>query len=260
MKEIILETKGLTRYFGGVTAVTNLGLSIMKGTVWGLIGPNGAGKTTLLNLITGSILPSKGKVFFNGQDITHLKPEQIAQKGIGRIFQITRLFRDQTVLHNMVIANHLRSKAGFWSELVTSRQALQDWRGKRDNAKELLQWIGLSDKEDNIAGTLSILDQKLLSIGLTLALNPGLLLLDEPTAGLNEDETNKIGVIIQDLRNDKAITILIIEHKMRFIMGLCEYVTVLNEGSVLAVGTPKEIVDNEDVVRVYLGKGETGIV
>jgi len=177
---------------------------------------------------------------------------------MARTYQITRLFGSATVLQNVVIANHLNIKTGFWSEFVTSRQARKEWGQTKEQARELLKWIGLGHKEDSLAGTLSLKDQKILSFSIGLALDPMLLLLDEPTAGLNAEETNELKILIQRLERERQVTILIIEHKMRFVMELCKHITVLSSGSKLAEGTPEEIKGNEEVIRAYLGVAKGG--
>jgi branched-chain amino acid transport system ATP-binding protein len=253
---ILLRTESLNRSFGGVNAVKDLDLSFNKGIIQGLIGSNGAGKTTLFNLISGIIPATKGKIFLNGMDITRMKPNQITEKGIARTYQTTNIFKSLTVLQNVVIANHLSSKVGLFSDLITSPRARRDWNEKRDRAMDQLQWIGLADKENTKAANLPLQDQKILALALALALNPDLLLLDEPTAGLNDEETNETKMLIQTIQSEKGITVVIIEHKMKFVMDLCDHIIVLNEGSKLAEGKPSEIVENEKVIKAYLGAEE----
>jgi len=252
----LLCIEGLKRSFGGVTAVKDLNLTIERGRIQGLIGPNGAGKTTVFNLITGIIRPTYGKIFLKGMDITHMKQNKIAENGIARTFQTTRIFKTKTVLENLVIANHIHSKTGLFSELVASPKSRRDWREKHDRALDMIQWIGLKGKENMKAANLPLKAQKDLAIALALTLEPDILLLDEPTAGFNNEETEETKALIQKIQSDKRMTIVVIEHKMKFVMTLCDHITVLNEGAKLSEGPPAEIVKNEKVIEAYLGAEE----
>ncbi len=235
----LLVLSQINRRFGGIVAVNNVSLSIPRGEIFGLIGPNGAGKTTLFNIITGLVEPSSGELWFLGQNITHDRAYQLAEKGIARTFQNIRLFKELSVLENVTIGHHLRYDL---SPVEIKTQSL-----------ELLELLKLTDRVDWEAKTLSYGDQRRLEIARALALKPKLLLLDEPAAGMNPGEKAALSNLIQELRHRFDLTILLIEHHVPLVMGICDRVGVLNFGELIALGTPAEVRANPQVISAYLG-------
>ncbi len=242
---IILETKGLTKTFGGLTAVDHLNFALNKGEIRAVIGPNGAGKTTFFNLLVGTLTTTEGRVFFKGEDITNLAPYKISQRGIGRTLQITSIFGGLTVFENIWAA--VQSRKMFFNPFIHFSR-LRDVEAK---TRGLVELIGLTDKSDTPASDLSYGDQRLLEIGLALGTAPQLLLLDEPTAGLSAEETAIVTEKVKELSATQ--TIILVEHDMEVVMGLADTITVLHYGQKIAEGTPDEIRRNEEVIRVYLG-------
>jgi branched-chain amino acid transport system ATP-binding protein len=251
----MLETRRLTKSFGGLSAVNSLDLHIKAGEIIGLIGPNGAGKTTVFNLITGYIDPSEGEVMFRGENVVGQKPHKIAERGIVRTFQIAKLFRDFTVLQNMLAASHLYAGIGFWQGTFrTGNYSKKEEKGL-DRAMKSLSLVGLEPWRDSIASTLPHAHQKLLATAMALAAAPKLLLLDEPLEGMSAEEVDKALQIIDKIRA-QGITVLLIEHNMRAVMKICDRIFVLNFGQKIAEGTPEEVKQNKDVIRAYLGACE----
>jgi branched-chain amino acid transport system ATP-binding protein len=244
MSGAILETKGLTKAFGGVRALSDLDFTAQAGQVHAIIGPNGAGKTTLFNLITGLLAPTKGQVWFQGEEITHLPPQAIAHKGIARTVQITSIFPALTVAENVWLGAQSR---GFLNPFVRARRQRQ----VRQRVADILTLLGLEEKADVVAAELSHGDQRLLEVALALSTRPTLLLLDEPTAGLSAKETRDMVEVIKGLAGRH--TIMIVEHDMQVVMELAEVITVLHNGEKIAEGPPQVIRDNAEVQRVYLG-------
>ena len=253
----MFETRKLAKSFGGVSAVNSLDLSIREGEIAGLIGPNGAGKTTVFNLITGYIRPSGGQVIFRGENLVGQKPHQIAARGIVRTFQIATLFRDFTVLQNMMAASHLYARIRFWQGVFRTAHHRRKEKKVLNQAIETLGLVGLESWQDVMAGTLPHAHQKLLAAAMALAASPKLLLLDEPLEGMSAEEVDKALRIIRAIR-DRGVTILLIEHNMRAVMKLCDRIVVLNFGQKLAEGTPGEVKRNQDVIRAYLGDSGYG--
>jgi branched-chain amino acid transport system ATP-binding protein len=249
---VLLETKILTKNFGGLTAVSDLSIEVHKGEIVGLIGPNGAGKTTVFNLITSFFSPNKGHIIFKGQDITGLKPDQVAKKGIIRTFQLTRLFGEYSVLKNVLMAQHLHTQTNFWKEFCLPRSMRRTEGVLLQYAEEILNGMGLYEKRDELAKNLPHGHQRSLAVSIALAAQPELLLLDEPTAGMNPEETR---IMMHRIHNiaDRGITVLLIEHDMKVVMGLCRRIVVLNYGRKIAEGTPQEIMENSEVIQAYLG-------
>lgn len=233
--ESSLEVRNITKTFGSLRAVDDLSINVEEGRITGLIGPNGAGKTTLFNVITGVLRPDSGKVFFRGKDITHLKPYQIARKGIGRTWQIIRIFHKMTVMENLLTAANLKEG------------------DEEKKAMQLLDFFGLIDDRDNYAGELSVGQQKILSIARILMFDPELMLLDEIAAGVNPTEQLKILDVIHELCDQRGKTFLIIEHDMDVIMGHCDKVICMNFGEKIAEGSCKEVQENEKVIEAYFG-------
>lgn len=251
----VLETRNLTKYFGGLAAVNQVNIEVHQGEILGLIGPNGAGKTTLFNLITGSSPPSHGKILFKGDEITGLKPSQIAEKGIVRTFQASTLFEERTVLENVMIACHLQFHAGFLNVLFNTARARGEEAEMTQRALEMLDLMGLSPVKEEYAGNLPHGHQRALGICMALAVNPELLLLDEPVAGSNPEESSMLMGLVKQLR-DRGMTMILVEHDMRAVMGTCDRIAVLNYGKKMAEGSPKEIKENKDVIEAYLGVEE----
>ena len=249
--EVLLETKGLTKHFGGLAAVSQLDLYVNRGEIVGLIGPNGAGKTTVFNLITGFLRPTSGKVLFDGHDITGRKPHLIAETGIGRTFQLAYLFPDFTVLENVVASFFLYPRSGFWEALFNTPAYRKKEKDILNQAKEVLRLVGLDRVEDELAKNLPHGHQKVLNVARALAIKPKLLLLDEPIAGMTRDEiVFSLGVF--DKIRSQGITILFVEHNMEF-MSLCDRVIVLNFGNKIAEGSSEEVRQNEAVIQAYFG-------
>ena len=245
----ILRTEKLRKYFGVVSAADDVNLVILKGRLTSVIGPNGAGKTTLINLLTGNILPDSGKVFFNGEEITRLPIHKRVKKGICRSFQIMNIFPKLTVFENLQIPvlSYLNRSMRFFTPAHCHVDA-------NERVDQLLKEIGLLDKKNLVAGTLSHGDQRLLEIGLAMAPEPKLLFLDEPTAGMNPVERVKVLENIRRLSIEKESTFVIVEHDMDIVFSLSDRIVVLHRGQILADGTPEEIRQNEDVRKVYLGE------
>ena len=243
--EIILELKEVNKSFGGLLAVNKVNLSVSKGELRALIGPNGAGKTTLLNLITGTLRASSGKIFFKDKEITHLHSYQISHRGISRTMQITSLFSGLTVFENIWAAVQSRKK--FFNPFV---RALK-WQDVKEKTESMLELTGFKDKAHLICSELSYGDQRILEMGIALGTEPDLLLLDEPTAGLNSQESM---VLVKKMRSMlSGQTIILVEHDMGVVMELADNISVLHYGSILAEGPPDEIKENEEVKKVYLG-------
>lgn len=249
----MLETKGLTKLFGGLSAVDRLHLRVEQGDIMGLIGPNGSGKTTALNLITGFLKPTEGSVTYEGQDVTGLEPHELARKGLVRTFQITTLFENLTVRDNILHGSHLANPTTLMGALVRSGRYRRQRADMEARARELLALVGLEQRIDSVARDLSAGEHRYLEIAIALAANPRMVLLDEPATGLNPEEAAYLMDLIRTLSRE-GVTILLVEHNMRLITNICTRITVLNFGAKIAEGTPGEIVDDEAVVTAYLGR------
>jgi branched-chain amino acid transport system ATP-binding protein len=249
----LLETKGLTKLFGGLSAVDRLHLRVEQGDIMGLIGPNGSGKTTALNLITGFLKPTEGSVTYEGQDVTGLEPHELARNGLVRTFQITTLFENLTVRDNILHGSHLANPTTLMGALVRSGRYRRQHAEMEARAQELLGLVGLEQRIDSVARDLSAGEHRYLEIAIALAANPRMVLLDEPATGLNPEEAAYLMDLIRTLSR-QGVTILLVEHNMRLITNICTRITVLNFGAKIAEGTPEEIVDDEAVVTAYLGR------
>lgn len=251
----LLQVKGLSHYFGGLKAVSDFNLDMEPGELVGIIGPNGAGKTTVFNLITGVYRPTEGQIWFNGHNLVGLQPHQIINKGIARTFQTIRLFKDLSVLDNVRIARYSQVQYNPWSSFLHTRWFGEEERKIREEALRLLGIFNLGSYAQALAKNLPYGEQRRLEIARALATKPRLLLLDEPAAGMNPGEIKRLMELIQWIRREFELTIILIEHQMRVVMGICERIQVLDFGETIAEGKPKEIQNHPRVLEAYLGKG-----
>jgi len=250
---LMLEVKQVTKFFGGLCAISRLSFHIEEHEILGVIGPNGSGKTTLFNLITGLHKPDGGQVVFSGEDITGHKTYDIVARGIARTFQTTKLFGRQTALGNLIMGLHCRTKAGVWGALARGPRARAEEKQSRTRASELLELLSLSPVRDRAAELLSSAEQRRLMIGIALATRPRLLLLDEPTAGMSAEETAEVVELVGKIR-DSGITVLLIEHNMKVAMNICDRIVAIESGEKIAEGSPEKVVGDEKVIEAYLGR------
>jgi branched-chain amino acid transport system ATP-binding protein len=253
-QQLLLNVDNVSRVFGGLKAVSDVNMEIADGELVGLIGPNGAGKTTLFNLLTGVYEPSSGKVFLNGASVGGLKPYQITKRGAARTFQNIRLFGDMTVVENVMVAYHMHAPHGLFTSLLRLPGHFSGEKQMREKALEFLKIFNLEGKADEIAKNLPYGEQRRLEIARAMAARPKLLLLDEPAAGMNPQETHDLMNLIRWIRDEFKLTILLIEHDMGLVMGVCERIYVLDRGQMIASGTPEEIRANPKVIEAYLGQ------
>ncbi len=251
----ILEAREVTRRFGGLLAIDHVSFAVERGEILGIIGPNGAGKTTLFNLLSGFLRLSHGEVMYQGERINGLKPHAIAKRGLIRTFQQSNIYRQETVLSNVMLACRLQDRVGFWGTLFNSSSYRQEEAEKRRRTREILRTVGLQETMDQMGGNLSHGQQRGLGIAMAVACGPKLLLLDEPVSGLGLEEMHMIMQRIREIR-DKGITVILVEHEMRMVMNVCDRIIVLNFGQKVAEGTPEEIKENKEVIDAYLGHEE----
>jgi branched-chain amino acid transport system ATP-binding protein len=251
----VLDVRGLQKHFGGLKAVDNFDMVVKQGELAGLIGPNGAGKTTVFNMISGLYLPTAGQIAFNGMNLAGMEPFQITQQGIGRTFQNIRVFPNLSVLDNVCVAYHPHAGYSIGDCLWRSPRYELKERELVERAQDFLGVFNLLDRQNEIAKNLPYGEQRRLEIARALATEPKLLLLDEPAAGMNPRETSRLMELIHFIRDRFALTILLIEHQMRVVMGICEWITVMDFGQIIARGAPQEIQCNEKVIEAYLGSG-----
>ncbi|MDM9379363.1 ABC transporter ATP-binding protein [Chlorogloeopsis sp. ULAP01] len=250
---IILDAKSLTRRFGGLVAVNNVSFTVNKHEIFGLIGPNGAGKTTLFNLITGLIPPSSGQLIYQNKEISKRRPHEIASLGIARTFQNIRLFGELSALENVIIARHLHTHSNMLTGVLGIPPAPKEERKNQQMALELLELVGLNKRADEKAKNFAYGDQRRLEIARALALEPQILLLDEPAAGMNPNEKQLLSEFIGNLRDRFNLTIILIEHHVPLVMGLCDRIAVLDFGQLIALGEPAVVRNNPAVIEAYLG-------
>ena len=249
----MLRLERVSRAFGGIRALEDVSFSIPKGSITGIIGPNGAGKTTLFNIITGIYPPSAGEIHLDNEIVSGLPPEQLAAKGCVRTFQNLELFSGMTVLENVMVGLHTRSRSGFVASALKFPTQVKEERNLRERAMHWLEYTGITELANNLAGSLPFGQGRMVEIARALALEPVLLLMDEPAAGLNSRETVELGHLITKIR-ELGITVALVEHDMELVMDICEKIVVLNLGQKLAEGTPREIQENPEVISAYLGE------
>ncbi|UCF32013.1 MAG: ABC transporter ATP-binding protein [bacterium] len=250
---ILLRTEGLSKHFGGVRALDVLDVEVCQGAIQSIIGPNGAGKTTLFNVISGVLPPSAGEVVFRDESITRRSPDSIAALGLTRTFQNLQLFSEMTVLENVMVGMHLRSRGGFFASALKLPWALREERRIRARSQEWLEFVGLADHARRIAGSLPFGRQRVLEVARALATEPTLLMLDEPAAGLNSRETLDIADLIGRIRH-LDITVLLVEHDMDLVMEISDSVTVIDQGKKIAEGDPESVRNDDRVLKAYLGQ------
>ncbi len=252
----VLQVQGMTRRFGGLMAVNNVSFEVAQGEIFGLIGPNGAGKTTLFNLMTGLTPPTSGKMLYRGRNVTGQRPHHIAAQGIARTFQNIRLFGELSALLNVMIAQHVHTRTGVLRGVFGLPPSPAEERATRQRALELLDLVGLADRADQKARNFPYGDQRRLEIARALALRPQVLLLDEPAAGMNTSEKADLSAFIRAIRQQFDLTILLIEHHVPLVMGLCDRIAVLDFGNLIALGDPFHVQNDPAVIEAYLGETE----
>jgi len=251
----LLEVKKLSKYFGGLAALSEFDMNVEEGQIRGLIGPNGSGKTTLYNVISGVYRPTSGTVVYQGEDISHLPPSEIAKMGLVRTFQHTALFMDFTVLQNISVGRHLHAGESVFGVMGSTAGTRKVEKEAMKKAEEIVDFMELTDIKDELAINLPHGYMRALGVGIALATEPKLLMLDEPVTGMNPTEKAHMLSLIKRIRG-QGISVLVVEHDMKTVMGVCDYITVIDFGKKLAEGKPKEIQSNEAVIEAYLGKAD----
>ncbi len=253
-KNSLLKLEALSINFGGLRAVNHVDLEVPELGLYGLIGPNGAGKTTIFNMITGIYSPTEGKIIFKGENIAGLKPHVIAKKGIARTFQNIRLFKELTVLENILVSIQMYRSYNIFSAMLRLPVYFKDEKRMKEQAMDILSLLGIADKANYKASALPYGEQRLTEIARALALKPSLILLDEPAAGMNPAESENLMELIKRIRDEFKVTVLLIEHDMKVVMGVCEYIYVLDYGSLISQGTPEVVSKDPKVIEAYLGE------
>ena len=256
---IILEVKNLTRRFGGLVAVNNINFTVNEGEILSIIGPNGAGKSTLFKLIASFLKTSGGEVIFKGEKISNLSPHVVARKGIVRTFQETTIFRSMTTRENIIVAHHLRAKASLSGYFWGTARARRDESLFAESADEIITFLGMKAIADELASNLPQGNLRALGIAIGLATKPEILLLDEPFAGMNHDETMHMVDLVRNVQKERGVTVMLVEHDMPAVMKISDRIVVINFGEKIAEGTPAEIRDNEKVIEAYLGREDDAI-
>jgi len=256
MDRALLETKRLHKNFGGLTAVKDFDISVEEGEIRGLIGPNGSGKTTFFNVISGYYKPSSGEISFAGRKIQNMKSDEICKLGMTRTFQATTLFHEMSVLQNVYLGSYLQVKSNFFSTLIRTSFYLLEEKEITRRSTELLEYMEIDTLKDELVKNLPHGHQRRLGIAIALAPKPKLLLLDEPITGMNPTEASHLMGLIRKIRDEMKITVILIDHNMRAVLGICDKLTVLNHGQKLFEGSPREVVQNKEVIEAYLGTSE----
>ena len=255
----VLDAQNITKQFGGLTAVNDVTFTLPEKSIVSIIGPNGAGKTTFFNMLTGLYKPTIGRIEFAGRDVTGTRPDIITKLGVARTFQNIRLFSSMTATENVMVGQHARMSAGLFGSILRPPAVRKEEVAVREKAREMLAYAGLAQSQfERLASNLSYGDQRRVEIARALASDPALLLLDEPTAGMNPQESRRLTDFMQQVREERDLTILLIEHDMKVVMGVSERITVLDHGTKIAEGQPEEIRANDRVIEAYLGKREGG--
>ena len=252
---MILKLEHISKNFGGLAALSEVNFGVEEGEILGVIGPNGAGKTTLFNLITGVFAPTSGAILFRDQPLVGLRPHKVTEMGISRTFQNIRLFSHMSALENVMVGAHCRTHAGLWQGLWRTKTQRGEERAIREKSEALLELVGIIDDKNTLASSLPYGKQRRLEIARAMGTEPELLLLDEPTAGMNESETEELRQLIKIIQSMKK-TVVLIEHDMHLVMNVCERLVILNFGRKIAEGPPQEIQENKDVIEAYLGREE----